>query len=178
MKIVMCILIADFITGLIHWVEDTYGTPSWISPLDSQVVLPNIEHHRNPSLIGTMSSFISRNYVSVTSFLIIGGIAYLVGVTPYFFLVGILAAFGNEVHTWNHRRNNPWIVRFLQDAGLVQSRHQHNLHHKPPYDKYYCTLTNFTNALLELINFWRTLEYLLDKIGIKVKRGSEERGGF
>lgn len=180
MKIILCIVIADFLTGLFHWVEDTYGTPSWISPLDTQIVLPNIEHHRNPSAIGAMSNFVSRNYVSIIIFLIIFAASYYLGAGFYFFLTGLLASLGNEVHTWNHRKalDNPPVVRFIQDTGLVQTRQQHNLHHKPPYDKYYCTLTNFTNAVLELLNFWRILEFLLDKVGIKVKRGSVERGGF
>lgn len=180
MKILLCIVIADFLTGLLHWVEDTYGVPSWGPPLDKFVVLPNIEHHRNPSAIGRMSSFVSRNYVSVTLFLAAFFFLYLAGAGYYTFLIGLLASFGNEVHTWNHRKasENNAVIRFLQDAGIVQSRQQHNLHHKPPYSSYYCTLTNFTNAVLERIRFWRSLEFLLDKIGIKVKRGSDERDGY
>lgn len=180
MKILFCIIIADFLTGLFHWVEDTYGVPSWGPFLNKQVVLPNIEHHRNPSAIGRMSSFVSRNYVSLTLFLVAFFVASYFGAGPYFFLTGLLASLGNEVHTWNHRKalDNPMIVRFIQDTGLVQTRQQHNLHHKPPYSSYYCTLTNFTNAVLERVRFWRGLEFLLDKIGIKVKRGSSERDGY
>jgi len=92
-----------------------------------------------------------------------------------------LAGFGNEVHTWNHRSDaeNHAIARFLQDAGLVQSKLQHGKHHRKPYDKYYCTLTNINNAILERIHFWRTLEWLILVVfRIPVKRGDPERNGY
>ncbi len=177
-KILSCVLIADFLTGFVHWLEDTYGVPN-MPLIGKSVIEPNIEHHQNPSLIGKMGTIFSRNTQPVLI-----GLALLAGTLVFglfswwIVLILALAALGNEVHTWNHRRNNNAVIVFLQRSGLVQSRHQHNLHHKPPYDKYYCTLTSFTNEVLETINFWRRLEWLLSCIGIHPKRMGVERGGY
>ncbi len=177
-QIVICVFIADFLTGLFHWAEDTYGLPTW--PLiGKSVIVPNIDHHRNPGLIGYMSTFISRNYQPfvialgfIVGFWFVGWLHWTIVLTA------VLASFGNEVHTWNHAKTKNWFIRFLWDTGLIQSKRQHAMHHIPPYDKYYCTLTNATNAILEVLNFWRGLEWSLKLVGIKPKRLSPERDGF
>lgn len=175
--ILFCLLIADFITGLVHWIEDTYGVKTWPWPLLTAVVLPNIDHHKNPTFIATMSTLISRNWQTVVP---------LVGVSLIFLYFGIwqvaliltLSSFGNEVHAWNHRRKNSFPIDFLQDAAIIQTPQQHARHHKPPYDRYYCTLTNITNAVLERIHFWKGLEYIL-RVGLNIhpKRMTKERDG-
>jgi ubiquitin-conjugating enzyme E2 variant len=175
-----CILIADFITGFFHWFEDTWITLE--TPLLGKVIgVPNVEHHQNPGLLAKMGTFISRNTVPVILVLIGLGISWLLG----FFcwqvaLVGVLAALGNEVHEWNHSvKPKNWLVAFIQDSGLVQTKQQHALHHKRPYDRYYCTLTNFTNAVMERIYFWRGLEWFCMKVfRMKMKRLSPERNGY
>ena len=177
-QILLCILIADFLTGLFHWLEDTYGLPTW--PLIGEsVIVPNIDHHRNPGFIGHMSTFISRNYqpfVIALGFIIffwaIGYLSWTIALTA------VLASLGNEVHTWNHSGTKNPFIRFLWDTGLIQSKKQHAMHHIPPYTKYYCTLTNVTNAILEVLNLWRGLEWVIGLVGIKPKRMSPERDGF
>ena len=188
LTILACIFVGDLITGLVHWWEDTYGDPDW-PVIGEHIVKPNIEHHEKPGLIGSMSTIISRNVQSLGSAILVAGlvlwVAFCFGTPPWecwpVFLTVFLAGLGNEVHTWNHRadRDNNVFVRFLQDSGLIQSRVQHGKHHRKPYDKYYCTLTNFTNAVLERIHFWRTLEWLiLVVLRIPVKRGDPKRNGY
>lgn len=176
----LCIIVADFLTGFIHWWEDSYGTPDW-PWIGREVIEPNILHHEHPNWIGTMSSLIGRNYQTVVPAAIVAALAALwLGWAAWpVALTLLLASLGNEVHTWNHRHNNNAAIRFLQDAGLIQSRVQHGKHHKPPYESYYCTLTNFTNAVLEAVNFWRALEWAIAAVtGIKTRRCSAERRGF
>ena len=183
-KIFICIIIADFITGLVHWIEDTYGVPSWKFGLKENIVEPNILHHENPTFMVTMSNALRRNYLtgvpaivaSLGCWIIFGwSVAW-----PIMLILLLSGWLGNEVHAWNHtpRADLPrWIV-FLQDTALIQTRKQHALHHQKPYDKYYCTLTNITNAVLELVNFWRGLEWIISKFGIQVKRCTKERRGY
>lgn len=183
LTLIICTIVADFITGIVHWFEDTYGMPTWPLGIGKHVILPNIEHHENPTKI-TMSGILLRNYQTATMGIIFAFIVW------YFFewyiawpicvTVLIAGLFGNEVHTWNHtpRSKLPkWII-FLQDTCILQTRKQHAIHHKKPYDKYYCTLTNVTNVVLELIGFWRKLEWCLAKCGLQVKRGTVDRRGF
>ncbi len=174
LTLLICFLVADFITGLGHWIEDTYAVKTWPWPLLDGVVLPNIEHHKNPTFIGTMSTLISRNWHLVVPAVIVSLVFLYFGIWQVA-VVLVLASLGNEVHAWNHRRTNNFAIAFLQDAGIIQTPQQHAKHHKQPYDKYYCTLGNITNAVLEQIRFWKGLEYLLSKIGIHPKRMTESR---
>jgi len=177
--VVCCVLVADFITGVVHWTEDTYGLPSWPF-LGGFVIEPNIEHHLRPTLLGTMSNLALRNYQAVVPLGVVSAAAvWWFGWSAWPFALTLsLASVGNEVHTWNHRRSNNAAIRFLQDAGIVQSPRQHAKHHRAPFDKYFCTLTNITNEALELVQFWRRLEWLILVVfRIAPKRMSPERLG-
>lgn len=177
--ILICIISADFFTGIVHWFEDTYGLPSW-PIIGAWVIEPNIEHHEKPSLIGRMGTFASRNLQPILLAIIGFGTCCFFGTASWpVLLVAALAAFGNEVHCWNHRVKNNRFITFLQNSGLVQSRRQHAMHHRPPYDRYYCVLTSFTNEVLELLDFWRRLEWLVSMtLGVDPKRLSPERRGY
>lgn len=178
--VVICIIIADFFTGFFHWFEDTWLTPN--TPFLGKLIgVPNVEHHQNPGLMGRMGTWITRNIASVVLALIGLAVSWVFGFFCWqIVLVAALAALGNEVHEWNHRtKPKNWLVAFIQDAGLVQTKHQHALHHKKPYDRYYCVLTNFTNAVLERIHFWRGAEWFcMTVLRMKMKRMSPERDGY
>ena len=176
LSVIICILIADFLTGFFHWVEDTYGVPGddWVS---KNIWEPNILHHKDPSHM-TMSSFIARNYIQWILAGVVVLILYSLGMRFWeLFLIGFLSSFAKEVHNWNHRQKNGWIITLLQDMCLIQTKLHHAKHHLKPYNKNYCILTNWVNPILELIHFWRFLEILLSPI-IKVKRGNITRDGY
>jgi len=181
--IIICVLVADFITGFVHWLEDTYGVPTWPFGIGKNVIEPNIVHHENPTKM-TMSGILSRNYQTAIPALLITLVIWCLYGWAFTWPIGLTlllaGCLGNEVHSWNHtpREKLPkWII-FLQDTCIIQTRKQHAIHHKKPYDKYYCTLTNITNAVLELLGFWKRLEWAVAKCGIQVKRGSSERRGY
>lgn len=176
LQIILCILISDFITGLFHWFEDTYGTisDSWISKYIWQ---PNISHHKNPSDI-TNNTFINRNIIQF----IIVGIFISISLFFGFFcwqlcLVGILTGLSNEIHCWTHNKTNNWLVQLLQDSCILQTKLHHSKHHLSPYTKNYCILTNWLNPALEKVKFWSRLESIFS-LFISIKRGSDNRMGF
>lgn len=176
-EILICVLIADFITGFFHWYEDTYGTisDSWLS---KNIYEPNILHHKHPSWFITMSNFINRNYLqwAFAGFFLF--IIYLLGFLCWqIILIAVLVSMSNEVHAWSHSKKNPFLVELLQDMCILQTKLHHAKHHIPPYNKNYCILTNWLNPILELFCFWRFLEYILSPF-IAVKRGSPERQGY
>ena len=160
----VCLIVADFFTGLFHWGEDTYCKDGY--PIIGKLICePNIDHHLDPTLMVRTGNFISRNLISwVLSFA-----AYIV---MWWFdlhywwvcLTLFFTAFGNEVHRWNHANRPGWFAQFMKDAGIVQAERQHRLHHKPPFMSHYCVLTSFTNAVLERIRFWRGLEWLISTV--------------
>jgi len=176
-QIILCVIIADFITGIIHWWEDTYGNPKW-PILGTQVVKPNILHHKDPTAFIRMTAAITRNYqvwgIGLLSIIIF----YLIGVLSWeLTTIVVIASQGNETHAWTHTKP-PKAAKLLQDMGILITPQQHAKHHRPPFDTNYCTLTNLVNPLLETICFWKTVEWIILKtLHIKVKRGDSDRNG-
>ena len=157
----VCLWAADFVTGLAHWLEDTYCLEDY--PLiGSFICEPNIEHHVNPQLMVRTGTFVSRNILQWTLCGGLFGLLWLVGFgNVYTFTTLLLASFGNEIHRWNHMSKTGPFVNFMKDSGLIQIQKQHSLHHKQPHNQYYCVMTSLLNAVLERINFWRKLEWVV-----------------
>ena len=173
-QIVLCILVADLITGAAHWAEETYGVPTW--PFFGKAVIgPNIQHHFQPAKIceGTL---VSRNWqmwlAAALAMFLAAGAGCL---TWQFALVATLASFGNETHSWAHGRA-PRFARVLQDMGALVSPAQHAKHHKPPFDKTFCTITSWLNPLLDAIRFWPAVEWAIARFGVHPKRMTATRG--
>lgn len=178
LQIIVCILIADFITGFVHWLEDTYCTKGF-PVIGGAVCIPNIDHHKYPKLMVEGANLIKTNYQSFSIAAIVLFIAFILGLFSWqLLLVAVLASFGNQVHLWNHEAKSSYWVQFLKDASLIQSQKQHSIHHIPPYDKNYCVLIDFNNAWMTRVDFWKKLENFLLKFGLKPKRLTEERDGF
>ena len=167
----VCLWAADFVTGLAHWLEDTYCLENY--PLiGSFICEPNIEHHIDPQLMVREGTFFSRNLLQWT---LCGGVyalLWLVGLGGIFtFTILLMASFGNEIHRWNHMSKTSGFVTFMKDTGLIQIQKQHSLHHKQPHNQYYCVMTSLLNAVLERVNFWRKLEWVVQATtGIAPKR--------
>ncbi|MCH2182379.1 MAG: fatty acid desaturase family protein [Mariniblastus sp.] len=157
----LCLWIADFLTGLAHWAEDTY-CQSGYPIIGALICEPNLKHHEDPNLMVRTGNFFSRNWIQWLLCAVTYGLLWLLGL-GYFpvLLILLLTSFGNEVHYWNHTTRLGWLPTFIKMTGLVQSQKQHSLHHKPPHTNYYCVLTSFLNPLLELVKFWRGVEWLL-----------------
>ncbi len=173
-------LLADFLTGLIHWWEDAYGNPSW--PLVGKLVIePNLEHHKNPRLL-LKGTYWHRINTSLAAALLIGVVLWLAGFHSWQMVVCLLfSAQGNEIHAMGHRtdKENGRIVLFLQKMGIVQRRKTHGWHHKAPYDTNFCVMTEFLNPVLNAIGFWKKLEwFVLHIFRIPVLRGSAIRKGI
>ena len=167
----VCLWAADFVTGLAHWLEDTYCLESY--PLiGSFICEPNIEHHVDPQLMVREGTFFSRNLLQWG---LCGGVyvlLWLLGLGGIFTFVTLLfASFGNEIHRWNHMSKTNGFVTFMKDSGLIQVQKQHSLHHKQPHNQYYCVMTSLLNSVLERVNFWRKLEWVVQvTTGIAPKR--------
>lgn len=167
----VCLWAADFVTGMAHWLEDTYCLEDY--PLiGSFICEPNIEHHVNPQLMVRTGTFVSRNILQWTLCGGLYGLLWLVGLGGvYTFTILVMASFGNEIHRWNHMSKTGPFVKFMKDSGLIQIQKQHSLHHKQPHNQYYCVMTSLLNAVLERVNFWRKLESVVKvTTGIAPKR--------
>lgn len=175
-QFVLCVLAGDFITGLVHWWEDAYAHLGWKNPLRSLVAEPNIVHHEDQTAF-LAGSWWYRSWHTFALAAIVWWALLAFGVlTWHAIVIGSVAACGNEVHAWAHRRA-PWPARMLQDMGVLTTPQQHAKHHRAPYDRCYCTVTNLLNPPLDAVGFWRRLEWLLACVGVPLRRQTPERRG-
>lgn len=172
--IVICVVIADLISGLIHWLEDTYCSDNLGGFIGNQICDPNIDHHILPSSTFSNNKFINRNWIQwLSGFIVLLLTVLIFGYCSWqFLLIVFISSFGNEIHCWQHTKTNHPVVNFLFDSQLIFSKQGHAKHHKHPYMSYYCIIIGFNNAWMERVNFWRRLESVISLFGVKPNRSN------
>ena len=166
LQIAVCILLADFISGLVHWAEDSYGDPEW--PLVGvYFIRPNIVHHYDPRHFVRSNTFFGRIRAPLLIATVIAcGAFYLKLLTWQLILTLLFSVCANQVHKYAHSsapENGP-LIRALQRVGTVQSAQHHAKHHQGKKNIRYCALTDYLNPILDGIGFWRVVEWLIWKI--------------
>lgn len=164
-KVVATWLITDWISGLFHWLEDSYGHPH-LPIIGRYVTKPDLLHHYHPRKFVTNSWFSSSDLLLLLC-LVALLIAFVLGrLSPMVLLAAALGVNANQIHKWCHRtaRENGKIIVALQRLRLVQSPRQHNRHHVGRKDACYCILTDFLNPVLDACRFWRALEFAIFRL--------------
>jgi ubiquitin-conjugating enzyme E2 variant len=160
LKALGTVLFADFITGLVHWLEDSYW--SLETPiLGKWIVEPNLAHHKNGQ------EFLKKSWLESSWDLLIAGIllvficADLHRLTWEVWLFAVIIVNANQIHKWAHitrDENKPKFIALLQKYYLLQRTNHHGQHHRKPNNTHYCTVTNALNPILDKVGFWRGLE--------------------
>ena len=160
--IAVCVLIADFLSGLFHWAEDSYDKPEWpiIGPA---VIVPNLLHHDRPRAFLANSWYRSADvqvFLALWSslvLLIVGFFTWRVA------LVLTLVVNANEFHKWAHRTKseNGRVITWLQAHGILQTRAHHGQHHGGKRNSHYCSITPWMNPLLDGTRVWRAWEAVI-----------------
>lgn len=160
-QVVLGLLLADFVSGLLHWMEDRYGGPNW--PVIGPIIRSTIRHHHRPRrMVGV--GFMRRN--GPTAGIALGFLVFfaLIGALNPITITAVLAgAMANEFHNWAHRKeseNGP-IITALQRCGLIVSPMAHAAHHRGFKNTNYCAVNGWMNPVLEHIRFWRRLEAVI-----------------
>ncbi len=162
-EIIFLILLTDFISGVIHWWEDTYGNPNWGFGIGKYLIIPNLIHHLKPRDF-IRRPYYTRNFPAIIVSFLFSAIVYLIcrdwRVAFFVFLYGSQSV---EIHAINHRtdKENGKFLILLQRSGLIQSKRHHANHHIKPNDADFCLMTNWVNPILNKINFWQNLEVLV-----------------
>jgi plasmanylethanolamine desaturase len=173
-----CVIAVDFLSGLLHWAEDTWTAPGRSALLDRWIVTDNVDHHRRPGAIRA-GDYWGTNRVCIVLAASAGGVLALCGVHAWqAYLVVALASQANQIHLWAHSASPPRAIAFLQRFGILQSTAHHAVHHKRPYASRFCTVTNYLNPVLDAIGFWRGLERFVVLCGATVYRGTPARQGY
>jgi hypothetical protein len=160
---------ADFTSGLVHWLFDTWGSPR-TPVVGATFITPFRIHHVDPKDI-TRHGFIATNgHNCLVSVPVMAGSLLLphtawASAALAFLLALCLGVFAtNQFHKWAHEDTVHPVVGWLQRYGLVLSREHHDLHHAPPYSRHYCITTGWLNRPLEVLGFFRGLERLITAV--------------
>jgi hypothetical protein len=168
-------LAADFASGFVHWLADSYGSPE--TPLlGAKLVTPFREHHVDPLAI-TRHDFFEANgdnclishIVLVPAYVWLPGIesGWATGLALFVMLLGLGVLLTSIAHGWAHTAEPPRIVRALQRAGIILSREHHQQHHQGAHATHYCITTGWLNPLLDRTRFFRILERVFAFVGIR-----------
>ena len=172
------VALADFISGLVHWLEDAYGTET--TPVVGTLMSrPNIIHHHYPRYFTKLNWWQSSWDLLLLGALIIGVAAWAGVLTWHVWLFVAICVNANQIHKWSHqtRAENGRLVSFLQDIHLLLTPRQHALHHTDPKNTYYCPVTNLLNPVLEFIGFWPKLEAVIEALtGATHRKDASNRG--
>lgn len=174
---------ADFLTGLAHWAFDTYGTTE--TPLlGKSFIQPFREHHVDPQGICTHdipetigNSAIGAVPVHGTLWLFV----WLYQESLTFALVSIwlsltfgLAVVTNLFHRWAHADEVPGYVEVLQKMRLILPKQHHDIHHTTPHRDAYCITCGWMNPFLDKVRFFRGVEWVLARFGLRPAEGVED----
>ena len=172
-------VMADFFSGLVHWLADRYFDPQ--TPiLGPALIAPFREHHAD-ALAMTRHDFfeISGNNSLVTLPL---ALAILSLPIPTGFALRLLAASviglglsiiaTNQFHCWAHVAQPPPFARRLQCWGLILSADRHARHHQGNHDCSYCVTSGWLNPVMDRFRVFARLEHGIDTLARKSRRAT------
>jgi len=163
---VLAMGMADFVSGLAHWIADTWGNLE--TPVIGNTFIRSFrEHHLEPVAM-THHDFIETNGDNCLLTLpLLAAICYL-PIQPNnlndLFLVSFILSLcfwvmlTNQIHKWSHTHRPPRFVSLLQETGIILSKRDHNKHHQIPFDRNYCITNGWLNGWLTSMGFWRRME--------------------
>jgi hypothetical protein len=173
---------ADLASGVVHWLADTYGSPS--TPLlGAKLVTPFREHHQDPQgicrhgwLEANGDNCLITQLVLLPTWALVpaqrgGAPAALAG---FVLVLAASVVMTSVIHGWAHAERPPLVARALQRAGLVLTPEHHARHHVSPHATHYCITTGWLNPLLDRTRAFRRLERALAALGIHRDRGAEQ----
>ncbi|XP_075504341.1 fatty acid desaturase 4-like 2, chloroplastic [Primulina tabacum] len=162
--VVVGYVLADFLTGIVHWAIDNYGDPK--HPVSG----PQIEaiqcHHQQPWILAKRHVATNIYIQGVVATLLFSPVNMfcedlnLLAFTSVFACCGF---FSQQFHAWAHtpRRKLPPVVVVLQDSGIILGPSHHAGHHQPPFDRRYCIVSGFCDWFLDKSNFFVGIEVVL-----------------
>ena len=174
--LVFGIVLADFITGFVHWIADTWGSVD-LPYLGKAFFRPFREHHVNPTAMTRHDFFETNgdNFLGISPFAAycvykfynldekVLAEHYRFDLSMY--ALSIFLVLTNQIHKWSHIYFGlPAWVEFLQNCHLILPRAHHRVHHISPHETYFCITTGWLNYPLEKIRFFPFLEWVVETL--------------
>jgi len=159
-------LLADLLSGLVHWAGDTLGSEH-TPVLGPSFIAPFREHHDDPQamvahgtveLVGSTALLALPSLVPVTHLVAFegrGSLRLALGGVLLATLLGVVVT--NLVHRWAHMDRPPAVAALLQRTGLILTPARHERHHTAPFDGWFCISSGLLDGLLMRIGLWERL---------------------
>lgn len=161
---------ADFSSGLVHWLFDTWGSAE--TPVVGKTfILPFRIHHADPLDI-TRHGFVATNghnclvcVPALAACLFIPVQSAWGAAALSFMLAAAMGTFGtNQFHKWAHAPSVGPIAGYLQRCHLILNPRHHDIHHRHPFNQHYCITTGWMNPVLQAVGFFRALEWMITRL--------------
>ncbi len=168
LTVLVGLLGADFISGFVHWLFDTWGSVN--TPVVGQLAIRTFREHHVDERAMTRHDFVETNGHNITLAAlpaVVGHLALRQHTLPFAlmamagFAMACCVAMTSQIHKWAHEEKPGRVVRRLQDAGLIIGARHHDRHHVWPHDTHYCITVGWMNAPLEMVRFFRVLERII-----------------
>lgn len=167
--VLLAYLAADFTSGFIHWLGDTWGSTS-VPVLGQSVIRPFREHHVDQTAI-TRHDFVETNGANCLISLPAAAVGLLIPVQQgddlALFATSFLGALifwvfaTNQFHKWAHLERPPAAIAWLQRLHLILPPGHHAIHHAAPFSRYYCITVGWMNWPLTKLRFFPFLESII-----------------
>ncbi len=171
---VLAALLADLISGLVHWGCDTWGRVE--TPVLGKAFIRQFrEHHVDPDEINR-HDFVETNgtnaALAILPLAVTGSLAFDLAhptVVSWGLQIGgmgtaFFVTFTSQAHKWAHAPSVHPVVAWMQRHGLVLSRAHHDVHHLAPHEHNYAITGGWVDAVLERVGFFRRFEALITKL--------------
>ena len=178
------IVAGDFVSGIVHWAADTYGSED-TPVIGPSLVKPFRLHHLYPRDICTHGLVETTGNVCILSVPCLLVSLYLLWLLPesgWIAFAAVCLAFTaaatgatNQFHKWAHQEDPSPLARWLQRKRLVLEPEHHEKHHTRPFDSHYCITNGWLNPVLNKIKFFRRLEATLLFFGIRTATDHERK---
>lgn len=170
---------ADFLSGVAHWLFDTWGSID-TPVIGRSFIRPFRDHHRDAGEI-TRHDFVETNGNNcIAAAPVLAAACFIpVETNPGLFATAFVLSLGlavfatNQFHKWAHVAEAGPVVRRLQRWHLILPVDHHLVHHRAPYETHYCITTGWLNPILRAIDFYPRLERLVTSVTGAVPRRDE-----
>ncbi len=178
--------LSDFLSGIVHWACDTYGTVE--TPVVGQsMIRPFRLHHKYPRDITTHNLVITIGNSCIAAIPVFILILYYLysgrpsatmaftGITFSVMAAGVVMT--NQFHKWAHLEKKGKLLRFFMALHIILDEEHHDRHHEEPHTTHYCITNGMLNPILERIKFFRAAEWFLARFGFKARADDEPSAG-
>ena len=119
-QVLLAWLLADLLTGAVHWFEDSYMNGEASLDFINQLAEDNDLHHRKPTAM-----LISSGFTNIKSAVVVGWplavIFWWYSFPIVIWLLPFFASFGNLIHRWAHKpkKQLPLWIKTIQKLSLI-----------------------------------------------------------